>query len=417
MQGHIMENAATINADIAIVGSGMAGGTLACLLGGLGLRVALIDRTPPATRLDPAFDGRSTAISYGSAQILAAAGIWNQLLPHGSPIEEIRIADGIAPLHLHFDHQAVEGKPFGWIIDNMLIRGALETQLATLPAVTVLSPAQVTAYEAMPGEAELQLTDGRRVQARLVIGADGRNSTMRELAGIPAKKTDYGQTALAFPMRHEQPHHQVAVEHFQPAGPFAVLPMVDDASGRHRSSVVWSLDTVQADEYLALDEAAFTTALQAMCGEYWGRVELGGKRFAYPLGLVHAASYTAPRLALAGEAAHAIHPIAGQGLNLSLRDIALLAELIADTARLGLDIGAKRLLDNYAHRRRGDTQRLVLATDGLNRLFSNDLLPVRLLRDAGLAVVEQLPALKRFFMLTAMGTALNPPRLVKGEAL
>jgi 2-octaprenyl-6-methoxyphenol hydroxylase len=411
-----MEKSTEINADIAIVGSGMAGGTLACLLGGLGLSVALIDRAAPATRLDPGFDGRSTAISYGSAQIMQAAGIWDILLPHGSPIEEIRIADGAAPLFLHFDHEQVEGKPFGWIIDNAIIRRTLEERLATLASVTVLSPAQVVAYEA-GGRAVLTLADGPSVRAALVIGADGRNSTMRDLASIAAIRTDYGQTALAFPMRHELPHNQIAVEHFQPAGPFAVLPMVDDAEGHHRSSVVWSLENDRAAAYLALDEAAFVAALQAMCGEYWGKVELANKPFAYPLGLVQAKAYTAPRLALAGEAAHAIHPIAGQGLNLSLRDVALLAELIADTARLGLDIGAPRLLAAYAARRRGDTARLVLATDGLNRLFSNDLLPVRLLRDAGLAMVEQLPALKKFFMLTAMGTAMNPPRLVKGEAL
>jgi 2-octaprenyl-6-methoxyphenol hydroxylase len=411
-----MENSAEINADIAIVGSGMAGGTLACLLGGLGLRVALIDRAARAARLDPGYDGRSTAISYGSARIMAAAGVWEALLPHGSPIEQIRIADGTAPLFLQFDHAQVEGKPFGWIVENALIRRALEEGLATLPSVQVLSPAQVVGYQA-DGRARLALADGRSIAAALAIGADGRESTLRNLAGIAATRRDYGQTALAFPMRHEHPHQQVAVEHFQPAGPFAVLPMVDDGEGRHRSSVVWSLENDRAAEYLALDEAAFTTALQAMCGDYWGRVELAGQRFAYPLKLVQAARYTAPRLALAGEAAHAIHPIAGQGLNLSLRDIALLAELIADTARLGLDIGAPRLLAAYAAQRRGDTQRLVLATDGLNRLFSNDLLPVRLLRDAGLAMVEQLPGLKKFFMLTAMGTALNPPRLVKGDAL
>jgi 2-octaprenyl-6-methoxyphenol hydroxylase len=413
----IAENETEINADVAIVGSGIAGGTLACLLGGMGLRVALIDREADSARLDAAFDGRTTAISYGSRNVVEAAGLWQKLASDASPIRHIRIADGDSPLCLDFDHQDVEGRPFGWIVENRLIRRALAERIAALETITLLAPAAVTGFTAERGRALLRLQDGRGIAATLAVGADGKHSTLRDLAGIAVNSQEYGQTALVFIVAHEHPHDQVAVEHFHPAGPFAVLPMTGDGEGRHRSSVVWTLSPETAAAMLAMEDGAFDAAIATVFAEYWGEVHVAGRRFAYPLRLTHAARYAGERLALVADAAHAIHPIAGQGLNLGLRDIALLTELVRDAARLGLDIGSRTLLEHYAVRRRGDNQRMVVATDALNRLFSNDIAPVRLARAAGLGMVQHIPPLKRFFMLTAMGIAGQPPRLIRGEAL
>ncbi len=414
---HIAENGGEINADVAVVGGGIAGGALACLLAGAGLAVVSIDRESLEARLAPAFDGRTTAISFGSRRVLEGAGIWAELEPHASPIEQIRIADGASPLFLHFDTEAVEGRAFGWIVDNALIRRALARRGGELPTLTSLSPATVTRFESGPARATLGLDDGTVIRAPLIVGADGKGSTMRTLAGIELRKTDYQQIALVFVAAHELPHHQVALEHFHASGPFAVLPMVDGDDGIHRSSVVWTVRQDEAPALLAMDEVAFNDALQPLFGDYYGRVSLLGRRFSYPLGLQEARQYVAPRLTLAADAAHSIHPIAGQGLNLGLRDVALLAELVMDAARLGLDMGNAGLLARYSRERRGDALRLIAATDSLNRLFSNEVAPVRLTRTLGLGLVDKMPALKRSFMLTAMGLTGKTPRLVKGEAL
>jgi 2-octaprenyl-6-methoxyphenol hydroxylase len=399
-----------INADIAIVGGGMAGSMLACILASEGFRTVLVDREPPQARLDRRFDIRTTAISYGSRHVVEAAGIWDMLAPDASPIEQIRIADGATPVFLHFHHHAVEGRPFGWIVENRLIRQALADRLEALD-VPVFAPAVVSEWR--PGRLVLE---GATVTASLVVGADGRHSTLRHLAGIEVSQREYGQTSLVFIVAHEHPHGQVAVEHFQPAGPFAVLPMTGD-DGLHRSSVVWTVQPTEAERLMALDDAAFDTEIAPVFADYWGATHVLGGRAAHKLSLTHARHYVAERLALVGDSAHAIHPIAGQGLNLGLRDIALLAELLVDAGRLGLDIGAAGLLARYQRERRGDNTRMVAATDTLNRLFSNDVAPVRLARVAGLAAIQQLPAVKRFFMLTAMGVTGTPPKLIRGENL
>ena len=401
-----------INADVAIVGGGMAGSTLACVLAGQGFRIVLVDREAPEARLEAAFDIRTTAISHGSRHVVEAAGVWDALAGAASPIEQIRIADGTAPVFLHFDQEAVEGRPFGWIIENRLIRKALAERLAALD-MPVFAPAVVSAWQ--PGR--LVLENGASVTASLIAGADGRNSALRQMAGIEVRRREYGQTALVFIVAHQHPHGQVAVEHFQPAGPFAVLPMTDDGEGRHRSSVVWTVSPAEAERLMALDPNAFDAEIAQVFQDYWGETHVLGKRDAHRLSLTHARRYAAERLALVGDAAHAIHPIAGQGLNLGLRDVALLAELLVDSGRLGMDIGAAGLLARYEHERRSDNTRMVAATDMLNRLFSNNIAPVRLARVAGLAAIQQLPTVKRFFMLTAMGVTGTPPKLIRGERL
>lgn len=404
-------------ADVAIVGGGMVGMTLACALAGAGVRVAVIDRERAAAQAAPAYDGRASAIAHASAQALKGIGIWPLLEPHASPIADIRVADGhpmrgVSPLFLHYDHRDVGAAPFGYIVENRHIRAALGVFAAGLSGLTLLAPAEVTELSRDSHRAEVRLADGGTVGAGLVVAADGRFSRVRKQAGIAATDLRYRQTSIVCTVRHERAHHGVAVELFLPGGPFAMLPMTED-----RCNVVWTERADLAPAYLALGDDAFLDELRRRFGDWLGAIELTGPRFSYPLGVLHAERYTDLRLALVGDAAHAIHPIAGQGLNLGLRDVAALAELIVDSHRLGLDPAGPQVLERYARWRRFDTMLLTAVTDGLNRLFSNDIGPLRLARDLGLAGVNRLPPLKRFLMRHAMGVVGDLPRLVRGEAL
>jgi 2-octaprenyl-6-methoxyphenol hydroxylase len=268
------------------------------------------------------------------------------------------------------------------------------------------------AMEASEGGATVALADGVRLRTRLVTAADGQNSPLRRAAGIRTVEWRYRQTGIVTTVAHARPHGGIAVEHFLPAGPFAILPMTGN-----RSSIVWTEDADLAPRLLALPDAAFAVELRARFGDFLGEIEPLGPRWSYPLALMQAERYAARRLALVGEAAHVIHPIAGQGLNMGLRDVAALAEAIVDAARLGLDPGAATTLDRYQGWRRFDTMAMGLATDGLNRLFSNRSDVLRLARDIGLGVVERLPALKRLFIREAAGLTGEVPKLLRGEAL
>jgi 2-octaprenyl-6-methoxyphenol hydroxylase len=409
--------------DVLIVGGGMVGLTLAAALGGAGLAVALVDREAPARQSAAAFDGRTSAIAYGSQRSLAALGLWPALAPDAEPILDIRVSDGGSPLFLHYDHREVGDAPLGYIIENRAIRRALFDHVGRLATVTHKAPTTVRSLEVRAGGIEAALDDGTRVRAPLVVGADGPRSALRRQAGIALTEWRYRQTGIVCTMAHEQPHRGIAHERFLPAGPFAVLPMTDDravpegALGRHRSSIVWTERADLAPAMLALDDDAFSEELAERFGPHYGAVRVTGPRWSYPLALHHAESYVAPRLALVGDAAHLIHPIAGQGLNLGLRDIAALAEVLVDARRLGLDIGAADVLARYQRWRRFDNTVLVAATDALNRLFSNDVPVVKLARDLGLGAVNRLPPLKRLFMRHAMGVVGELPRLLKGEAL
>jgi len=407
----------TVDSDVLIVGGGMAGMTLACALAGAGVSVTVLDRAPPDAQMTRDYDGRASAIAHASAMALRGIGLWPLLEPHASPINDIRVADGhpmrgISPLFLHYDHRDVGDAPFGYIIENRLIREALAAFAAKCPSLRLLAPVEVARLDRSRHRVEAFLADGRRVRAGLAIAADGRFSETRKAAGIAVTGFRYRQTAIVCTVRHERAHDGVAVELFLPGGPFAMLPMTDN-----RSNVVWTERADLAPVYLGLDDDRFMTELRRRFGGWLGEIELVGPRFSYPLGVLHAARYTADRLALVGDAAHAIHPIAGQGLNLGLRDVAALAELIVDTHRLGLDLGGAQVLDRYERWRRVDNMLLTAVTDGLNRLFSNDIAPVRLVRDLGLAGVNRLPPVKRFLMRHAMGVVGDLPRLVRGEAL
>ncbi len=403
--------------DVLIIGGGMAGMTLGCALAGAGVTTVVVDREAPADQVAAEYDGRASAIAHASAQALRGIGLWPYLEDAAQPILDIRVADGhpmrgVSPLFLHYDHREVGSDPFGYIIENRRIRHALSELGAALPALTLLAPAEVADLDRTGGLAGARLADGREIRAQLVVAADGRFSKTRQEAGIGVAGFRYDQTSIVCTVRHERSHAGVAVELFLPGGPFAMLPMTEN-----RSNVVWSERADLAPVYLDLDDAAFKDELSRRFGDWLGDIELVGPRFSYPLGLQHADRYIDRRLALIGDAAHAIHPIAGQGLNMGLRDVAALAELVVDTHRLGLDIGGPTVLDRYTRWRRFDNTLLAAVTDGLCRLFSNDIGPVRLARDLGLAGVGKLPPVKRFLMRHAMGVVGELPRLVKGEAL
>jgi 2-octaprenyl-6-methoxyphenol hydroxylase len=401
--------------DVAVVGGGIAGTTMAAILGGAGLEVALIERQAPSTLATLAHDGRTTAITFGSRRILEAAGLWKKLAPHACPIEDIRVADGHSPLFLHFDSREVGDQALGSIVENRLIRQALYDRVKTLKTVTRIAPANVTALDAGGPMARLTLDDGREIAADLIVGADGRESFIRAASGIETIGWKYNQAAIVTIMGHELPHDNIAVENFLPPGPFASLPMVDAPDGTHRSSIVWTDSTDAVPDYVKFGKAEFDAELQLRVGEWLGKVWDIGPRFTFPLQLRHAKRYIGPRVALIADAAHVIHPIAGQGLNLGMRDIGCLAELLVDQRRAGLDLGSSILLERYERARRMDNIAFSATTDILDRLFSNDIGPIKLARRVGLGAVNQIPPLRHFFMRRAMGAAGALSRPGRGE--
>ena len=416
------------DAELVIAGAGLSGMLLGVACAAAGLEVAIVDPQDPAAMLGAAFDGRTSAIAYGSRLVFDGIGLWPLIAADAEPIREIRVADDESPLFLHYDSRelgAGDGTttPLGYIVENRVLRRALHRHADALPTLRFVAPGRIGRVEAGEGGAVAVLDGGRPLQARLVAAADGRESPLRQAAAIRALEWRYAQTGIVTTVAHARPHAGIAVEHFQPSGPFAILPMTDAASsdGAHpgggRSSIVWTEDAAVAPLLMALPAAEFAAELRARFGDYLGPIEPVGPRWSYPLSLMLAERYVAPRLALVGEAAHVIHPIAGQGLNLAIRDIAALAELVVDQRRRGLDIGDDSVLTQYQRWRRADALLLAAVTDGLNRLFSNAIPPVRLARDVGLGLVNRLPPLKRLLMRHAMGTLGDRPRLARGETL
>ena len=402
--------------DVIVIGGGLAGLTLTALLDASGARVLCLDREAPAIQLKAGFDGRTTAISWGSRKVMQAAKVWDALTQDACAIETIQILDGNSPDILTFDSAETGGNTFGWIVENRLLRRALLERAQAAKSADHIAPADVADFARDENKVTVMLKDGRSFAAPLVIGADGRNSFTREWMGIGARAWGYGQRAVVCVAEHENPHGHIAVEHFRSEGPFAILPMTDGEDGAHRSSIVWTEHGPDKKSALRYDQESFDAALGARFPEFYGRVHQIGGRFSYPLGLIHAHSYIAPRMALVAEAAHGIHPIAGQGLNMGFRDIAALTELVSDALKEGRDPGAGDVLDNYQRRRRFDNMAMAGATDTLNRLFSNDIGPVRLARRTGLRVVARLPFAKQFFMKQAMGAAGLLPALLRDEA-
>lgn len=421
---HRMENKPF---DLAVIGAGLNGSVLALAAGQGGLRIALIDRAPLASMTEAGFDGRTTAVTATSQRLFEALGVWPQLAADAEPILDIRISDAghdgkASPLFLHFDHREAASDeepavPMGWIVENRHLRAAVLRGLQACANVELVAPEEVVDIDRDLHRAEVRLKSGRVLTARLVASAEGRTGSTREDAGIGARSWSYNQTAIVLVARHEKPHRGVAQEKFLPGGPFAILPMRDSAQGEHRSSIVWTERTPLARSLLALDATRFQAEFARRFGDFLGAVEPVGPRWSYPLSLMHAERYVDRRLVLVGDAAHGIHPIAGQGYNLGVRDIAALAEVLVDAKRLGLDIGAADTLERYAKWRRVDNFTMVAATDLLNRLFSNDIKPLRLVRGLGLAGVHRVPSLRRFFVRHAMGRVGDLPRLIRGERL
>jgi len=406
------KTAQALHTEVAIAGGGLVGGTLACALAGQGIKTVLIDRLDPTIATAPSFDGRASAVALSARRFLDAIGVWDHVAAH-EPIREIRVSDGNSPFFLHYDHAEIGDDPLGSMAENRHLRLAIAARMRGLSdALTVVTPAGVAGMTQSADRITLTLDDGRTVTAALAISAEGRNARLRDLAGIKVTGWSYPQIAIVATIGHERPHDGIAHERFLPAGPFAILPLPDDA-GVHRSSLVWTERAETAASYLALPEEDFLAEIGERVGGFLGELSLIGPRFSHPLGLQFAARYNAGRLVLAGDAAHGIHPIAGQGVNLGFRDAAALTEIIVDAKRLGLDLAHPEGIARYQRWRRADNLVMAGVTDVLNRLFSNDVAPVRLARDVGLGIVNRIPPLKRLLMRHAMGTVGDLPRLMR----
>ena len=403
--------------DIAIVGGGLNGPALGLALAQTGLRVTIIDRLHTQDRKNPGFDGRSYALALTSTRLLDGIGVWDAVADHAQPMLEIKVTDGRAgegpsPFFMHFDHAEIEEGPMGHMVEDRHLRRALMEGVATCDTITVLDGETVTAQAVDPSGVTLTLASGNTVRAKLLVGADGRASGTADRAAIKRIGWDYGQTALVCAIAHEKPHAGIAHQFFMPPGPLAILPLTEN-----RSSIVWSETAENAARIHALSDDAYLDVLRPRFGDFLGQISLAGARYTYPLGLSLAHSMVAPRVALLGDAAHGVHPIAGQGLNAGLRDVAALAEVIADAQRRGQDIGSPTVLDQYQLWRRFDNTALALATDSFNRLFSNDNPLIRIARDIGMAAINALPGARRGFIREAAGLTGDLPRLMRGEAL
>lgn len=398
--------------DTVIVGAGLSGLTLALALAEAGLSSVIVDRVDPRAAIAGRNDIRTTAISLSSRRLFTVLGAWQAVVDQAGPINDIRVSDAGSSRYLHYDHSTVGDEPMGHIVDNGALKTSLLDRLATHgDRVTFAEPGSAAALAVTAGRASLTLEDGRVLTAPLVIAADGRGSRVRALAGIRTTTVDYHQSAVVDTIEHAESHHNLAHERFLPGGPLALLPL----PGQNRSALVWSERTVVAERIAQLDDAAFAAALEERFGDSLGAMRPVGPRAVYPLALTMAESGIADRVALVGDAFHGMHPIAGQGFNVGVRDIAVLTEVLADAARLGLDIGGAPVLRDYQRRRRFDIMTMVASTDGLTRLFSNDIAPVRTARRLGLSAVQRVPMLKRAAIRHAMGTLGTLPRLLRGE--
>ena len=399
--------AQTIEADVCVVGAGPVGAALACSLASGGVSVAVVDRAPLPPMEHPDFDGRAYAIAAGSRTLLENAGVWDKLPFVPCPILDIRVSDGrtgrqASPLFLHFDHAEAAGGPFGWMVEARGLRVALNARLHEACDGRVFAPAEASVTRSSTG-AVVQVAGGPTVQCRLVIAAEGRESPLRAQAGIAVSRLAYKQAGIVSAVAHERPHRGAALEHFLPAGPFAQLPMTGTADMPNLSAVVWTEHSDLAPRMMALDDAGFGREIARRLGGHLGAVRPVGRRWVYKLGALHAHRYTAERLALVGDAAHGIHPIAGQGLNLGLRDAIVLSGLLCSAVSAGTDPGDPALLARYQALRRPANLLMLGATHALDRLFSTDSGLVRAVRDLGIAGVQRLPPLKRAFMRQAMG--------------
>ncbi|WP_420960685.1 ubiquinone biosynthesis hydroxylase [Brucella sp. IR073] len=405
----------TAPVDVLIAGGGYVGlaTAVAVKAAATHLRVLVIDAAPPGSWTK---DPRASAIAAAASRMLNRLGCWQPILPEAQPITEMivtdsRTSDPVRPVFLTFDGDVTPGEPFAHMVENRNLNAALHAKAEEL-GVEIVEGIGVEGFTTNTNSVTVTLSDGRVLTARLLIAADGVRSRLRERAGIKTVQWDYGQSGIVCTVHHERPHNGRAEEHFLPAGPFATLPLKGN-----RSSLVWTERTRDAERIVGLDDFRFEAELEQRFGHKLGAIHVESPRRAFPLGLMLVREYVRPRFALVGDAAHGIHPIAGQGLNLGFRDAAALAEIIVGTDRLGLDIGSLAALERYQSWRRFDTVQMGVTTDLLNRLFSNDIAPVRAFRDIGLGLVDRMPGMKRFFIRQAAGLTGGTPRLLQGEAI
>ena len=406
----------TTNFDIVIAGGGLNGPALALALADAGLRVAVADARPADARAGDAFDGRAYALALASQRLLAALGLWGELAPNAQEIRKVEASQGEAgggagPFGLHFDGAEIEESRLGYMLEDRFLYRALLAAMAG--RVTHLPGVSVIGQQVDGAVVRSALSDGRELSSGLLVGADGRQSGVAQRAGIKRLGRDYGQIALVGAVDHDLPHQGTAHQFFMPGGPLAILPLPGN-----RSSIVWSEPEASARDIMALPDAQFLAVLRLRFGDFLGEIRLAGPRFSYPLNLTLAQRYVAPRVALVGDAAHGVHPVAGQGLNLGLRDVAALAEVLVTAHRRGEDMGAEPVLARYQDWRRPDATLLALGMDGVNTLFSNGNPLLRTAREIGMGLVDALPPLRRRFMRQAAGLSLQPmPRLLTGRPL
>jgi 2-octaprenyl-6-methoxyphenol hydroxylase len=397
--------------DVIIFGGGLVGLALASALDSSGLSAIVVDPADPAPRADASFDGRTSAVSSSSMRMLETIGVADQLAEPGCPIWRIAVADGLEPGALHFDPD--DGEALGFMHENRHLRAALKARAEAGKNSWLMWKSQVTSAERGEHGVVVSLEDGRKLSAPLLVAADGRNSKTREAAGINIARWKYDHQAIVSVLRHERPHDHIAYEIFYPTGPFALLPMNDDSIG-HRSAIVWSVPEDDTAGWLSLSDEDFAAEAQAAMGEFLGKVELLAPRSSFPLGFHHAAQITARRLALVGDAAHAIHPIAGQGLNLGFRDVAALAEVLVEGARLGIDLGDQQLLERYQRWRSLDALSVAFATDSLTRIYGIPGRTASAIRRLGMGFVGRISPLRNRLMNEARGTSGDLPLLLRG---
>ena len=406
----------TFRSDVLISGGGLVGQALALALAHHGLSSQVVDPADPVATIAPGFDGRASAIASAIWRMFDVLGIADRLADHGCPIRAIRVSDGGKAGELDFV-TASDDPALGTMVENRRLRLALAAAIADAPLVRLFMPAKVTDRAVDAHGVTLTLADGTRLTAPLLIVAEGRRSPTRDAAGFTIANWSYHHHAMIGAVAHAKPHGNVAHEIFFPSGPFALLPLVDDEQGRHRSAFVWTVSEKDGPGFAKLGTRGFTAELEKRAGGALGAMELVAPRMTYPLGFHHSAKIVADRIVLVGDAAHGIHPIAGQGLNLGLRDVAALTEVLVDGARTGLDLGDAALLARYQRWRGLDNLMVSLATDGLTRLFGVPGRTASAVRRAGLGAVQRLPALKRFFMDEARGEAGDLPRLLAGAEI
>lgn len=401
------------SADVLIVGGGLVGGVLAAALAAAGLEVAVVDTQNTARARDSRAnsDGRVSAIALSSQRLLEGAGLWPALARAAQPIRQIRVAEAGTPFFLHYDARELGPEPFGFMVENRILRRELARTLARRDRIALFAPARVANLERGAHAVLATLEDGRQIRSPLAVAADGAASRTRAGAGIGIARRSYDQTAIVCTVRHERPHGAIAHELFHPSGPFAILPTLGN-----RSAIVWSERKDLAALFSQLDEDAFAEEMTRRAGGFLGAMRLDSPRATYPLSVQIAHRMVAHRLALAGDAAHAIHPVAGQGLNMGLRDAAALVDVLAWAKGLGLDLGSAEVLERYGRWRRFDNGLMVAMTDGLVRLFSNDVGPLKLARGLGLAAVNRVAPLRRFFARHAMGVVGDLPSLLRARA-